>query len=132
MEGNVVVFDRANQRIGFAPSNMSHPDVGPCGKKSPRGPGNGYFEACVLEFVNCYPRYAMIQTSFQRENKIKTENRQDILRQKNNKIFHALASILRLLTGTHSYTILRQFSFGFLPLLMRMSFSCSRQSYPSK
>ena len=37
MEGNVVVFDRANQRIGFAPSNMSHPDVGPCGKKSPRG-----------------------------------------------------------------------------------------------
>jgi len=31
MEGNVVVFDRANQRIGFAPSNMSHPDVGPCG-----------------------------------------------------------------------------------------------------
>nr|XP_058948271.1 beta-secretase 2-like [Pocillopora verrucosa] len=31
MEGNVVVFDRANQRIGFAPSNMSHPDVGQCG-----------------------------------------------------------------------------------------------------
>ena len=48
MEGNVVVFDRANQRIGFAPSNMSHPDVGPCGKKSPRGPGNSFFEACVL------------------------------------------------------------------------------------
>ena len=50
MEGNVVVFDRANQRIGFAPSNMSHPDVGPCGKKSPRGTGKGFFEDCVLEF----------------------------------------------------------------------------------
>ena len=45
MEGNVVVFDRANQRIGFAPSNMSHPDVGPCGKKPPRGPGKGFFRA---------------------------------------------------------------------------------------
>ena len=33
MEGNVVVFDRANQRIGFAPSNISHAEVGPCGKK---------------------------------------------------------------------------------------------------
>ena len=44
MEGNVVVFDRVNQRIGFAPSNMSHPDVGPCGKKSPRGPGNGFLK----------------------------------------------------------------------------------------
>ena len=40
MEGNVVVFDRANQRIGFAPSNMSHPDVGQCGK---RGPGKGFY-----------------------------------------------------------------------------------------
>ena len=88
MEGNVVVFDRANQRIGFAPSNMSHPDVRPCGKKSPRGPGKGLFEACVLEFVTCHPRYAMIQTSFEKRNKIKTENRQDILRQKNNFMLH--------------------------------------------
>ena len=31
MEGNVVVFDRANQRIGFAPSNISHAEAGPCG-----------------------------------------------------------------------------------------------------
>ena len=31
MEGNVVVFDRANQRIGFAPSNLTHPEEGPCG-----------------------------------------------------------------------------------------------------
>lgn len=36
MEGNVVVFDRANQRIGFAPSNISHAEVGPCGKKTVR------------------------------------------------------------------------------------------------
>lgn len=33
MEGNVVVFDRANQRIGFAPSNISHVEAGPCGKR---------------------------------------------------------------------------------------------------
>ena len=33
MEGNVVVFDRANQRIGFAPSNISHAEAGPCGKR---------------------------------------------------------------------------------------------------
>ena len=32
MEGNIVIFDRANDRIGFAPSNLSHPDLGPCGK----------------------------------------------------------------------------------------------------
>ena len=32
MEGNIVVFDRANDRIGFAPSNLSHPDLGPCGR----------------------------------------------------------------------------------------------------
>ena len=51
MEGNVVVFDRANQRIGFAPSNMSHPDVGPCGKRSRKRTGKGFFEACVLEFA---------------------------------------------------------------------------------
>ncbi|XP_031556504.1 beta-secretase 2-like [Actinia tenebrosa] len=31
MEGNVVIFDRANQRIGFAPSNLTHPEEGPCG-----------------------------------------------------------------------------------------------------
>ncbi|XP_074623350.1 beta-secretase 2-like isoform X2 [Acropora palmata] len=31
MEGNVVVFDRANQRIGFAPSNISQAEAGPCG-----------------------------------------------------------------------------------------------------
>lgn len=55
MEGNVVVFDRANQRIGFAPSNMSHPDVGPCGKKSPKKTGKGFFEAYVLELVQYYP-----------------------------------------------------------------------------
>ena len=55
MEGNVVVFDRANQRIGFAPSNMSHPDVGPCGKKSPNRTGKGSFKAYELEFVKCYP-----------------------------------------------------------------------------
>ena len=30
MEGNVVVFDRANQRIGFAPSNISHAEAGQC------------------------------------------------------------------------------------------------------
>lgn len=69
MEGNVVVFDRANQRIGFAPSNMSHPDVGPCGKKSPGRPGKGFFEAYVSGFVKCYPRCAMIQTSFEKKKK---------------------------------------------------------------
>ncbi|XP_048579990.1 beta-secretase 2 isoform X2 [Nematostella vectensis] len=31
MEGNIVVFDRARQRIGFAPSNLTHPEEGPCG-----------------------------------------------------------------------------------------------------
>ena len=31
MEGNVVVFDRANQRIGFASSNTSRAEAGPCG-----------------------------------------------------------------------------------------------------
>jgi len=36
MEGNVVVFDRANQRIGFAPSNISHAEAGPCGKETVR------------------------------------------------------------------------------------------------
>ena len=65
MEGNVV-FDRANQRIGFAPSNMSHRDVGPCVKKSTRGPGKGFFEACVLEFVKCYPKCVIIQTSLEK------------------------------------------------------------------
>lgn len=69
MEGNVVVFDRANQRIGFAPSNMSHPDVGPCGKKSPRRSSKGVFEAYVLGFVKCYSRCAMIQTSFEKKKK---------------------------------------------------------------
>ena len=31
LEGNVVVFDRANKRLGFASSNISHPKSGPCG-----------------------------------------------------------------------------------------------------
>ena len=70
-----------------------------------------------LKLAYCYPRYAMIQTSFQKEKKIKKENRQDILRQENNKILHALASIPRLLTRTHSYTILR-------PKLVLVRFSC--------
>ena len=50
MEGNVVVFDRANQRIGFAPSNMSHPDVGQCGK---RGPGKGFYWYGSVILVGC-------------------------------------------------------------------------------
>ena len=32
LEGNVVVFDRANHRVGFSPSNLTDPDTGaPCG-----------------------------------------------------------------------------------------------------
>ena len=33
MEGNVVIFDRANHRIGFASSNLTDIESGaPCGK----------------------------------------------------------------------------------------------------
>ena len=35
MEGNVVVFDRGNHKIGFASSNLTDPETGrPCGKPS--------------------------------------------------------------------------------------------------
>ena len=44
----------------------------------------------------------MIQTSFKKENKIKTENRQDILKQKNKSIFYALPSILPPLDWTRT------------------------------
>lgn len=33
MEGNVVIFDRGNHRVGFASSNLTDPETGrPCGK----------------------------------------------------------------------------------------------------
>lgn len=33
MEGNVVIFDRGNHRVGFASSNVTDPETGrPCGK----------------------------------------------------------------------------------------------------
>ena len=37
MEGNVVIFDRGNHRVGFASSNLTDPETGrPCGKYIPQ------------------------------------------------------------------------------------------------
>ena len=51
MEGNVVVFDRANQRIGFAPSNISHAEAGPCGMLN----FSAHISICI--FSSLFPIY---------------------------------------------------------------------------
>lgn len=60
MEGNVVVFDRANQRIGFAPSNISQAEAGPCGKRRVVI----LFHSLVFPAVNTYLCFRFVLIAF--------------------------------------------------------------------
>lgn len=60
LEGNVVVFDRANHRVGFASSNLTDPDTGsPCGNPTNinttvTGKLRDYCHAAFMPRVSCY------------------------------------------------------------------------------
>jgi len=60
LEGNVVIFDRENHRVGFAPSNLTDSDSGePCGNPvaintSLSGRLKDYCEAPYMPYASCF------------------------------------------------------------------------------